>query len=184
MGLGAALLELGEVETAQAALNQLLTNPPTDAESIGEARRLLGEALLAQDKFTGAAEQFHLAAGVPNYTGAANAVERQAFSLYTGGRHADAATAYQKLAKEFPASPLAKSANLSAGKCLVLAGQADQAAKILGKQWHNSPTVENAEAAHWLSHSLLEARNATNKRPGWQSRRSPRIPPTLGPRRC
>ncbi len=154
LGLASAELDLNQPQQAEATLNTLVAARPA-AGVLGEALRLRGEARLATKRYKEAAEDFGQASGIDGYAAAADARERQAFALYSGGDYAGAAGAYQELAKQFPQSPLAAGAQLAAGKCLVLGKQSGEAAFLLGALWRANPSADNAEAAHWLTQTLL-----------------------------
>ncbi|TWT36054.1 tol-pal system protein YbgF [Posidoniimonas corsicana] len=156
LGLASAELELGQPDQAEATLNTLIAAGAV-GQTGGEAHTLRGEARLAAGKPAAAANDFAQAAAVDGYAAADHAQERRGFALYSAGDHAAAAQAYQELARKFPQSPLAPGATLAAGKCLLLAGQREDAAFLLGALWRSDPTAGNAESAHWLVQALAAA---------------------------
>lgn len=157
LSLAAAQLDLNQPQPAEETLNTLLATSP-QGDNAAEAYRLRGEARLALRQYRPAAQDFERATHSPGYAAAADAMERQAFSLYGAGAYAEAAQVYQSLPRRFPESPLLADTQLAAGKCLVLAGKTQEAAILLDAIWRTQPTQANAEAAHWLVQTLLKSK--------------------------
>lgn len=155
LGLATAELDLGQPEQAEATLNTLIAASPAGTTA-GEAYSLRGEARLLAERNREAAEDFARAAGAEGYGGAAEARDRQAFALYSAQDYQAAARAYDQLASDYPALPLAAGAQLAAAKCLLLGGGVGEAARRLEALWSESPTAQNAEAAHWLVETLIK----------------------------
>jgi len=154
LALGRLQIEIGQHQQAEKSLSQALSSSK-DPLLRGEAHRERGEARLAAQNFDGAAQDFRQAADTPDLPQRDQARNRQAYTLYRAGKHREAMQAYDVLAKNWPESPLAQPAQLSAAKCLVVTGEHDAAAKRLEKIWKQSPTAGNAQAAHWLARSWM-----------------------------
>ena len=133
-----------------------------------EATLRRGETLLAAGRYGAAAEWFAQAAGRPGFALADRALARQAAALVQAKKNAEAAGVYAALAKKFPQSPFAESADLAGGKCYRLAGDFAAAQKLLEKSLAAGDEAA-PEAAHWLADVLLkenrpaEAAAAINK---------------------
>ncbi len=123
----------------------------------GLAAEKANNAEQAKKSFTDAEKGFAAAAGAKDFKAADHALSRQAFCLSRLGKSAEAAALYAKLATDFPQSPQAADANLTAGRLFNDAKNPDEARKFFEKvvAAGGAPSVE---AAHWLCKIELAAK--------------------------
>ncbi|MBL8829976.1 MAG: tetratricopeptide repeat protein, partial [Planctomycetaceae bacterium] len=151
---GVTFEELGKPESAGPVYDQFLAKFGSHglATEVGMRR---GDTLLAAGKLDEAEKRFAAAAGVSNFTLADHALMRQATVRYQQQKYPDAAALYASLPQKFPMSRYIAAAQLAAGKCAYLAGDYDQARKLLDAI-KNQKDDAGAEAGHWIVRSLLK----------------------------
>lgn len=114
---------------------------------------LAGELYQQSKRFEKAAESFAQAADSQNYAEADYACQQQAFCLFQADKIDQAVEVYDRLVSRWPESAYAKSARISAAKCLLRIGRAKEAAERLEEVWK----PEEGEASHWLVQSMIAA---------------------------
>jgi TolA-binding protein len=147
---GVALEDLKEYDRAIEAYRQMLSQCGDDP--LTEAVRFrLAEVLILQQK-PEEAERIFATLIEAGGDGVPRALYRRAFVLTQLGRTDQAAGLYDRLVDEFPQSPFAASAIMSAAQGYYLSGQFDQAAKRFQQVIEAGTNAEAAtEAAHWIS---------------------------------
>lgn len=154
--LGVAQEESGDHPAAAGRFEGFLRRFPKHRLA-PEVTLRLAEALLAQGRTGEAAKRFAEASAQPDFPLADYATLRHADVLAQQKQYVQAAALYERMASEHPKSQHVGRARLSAGRCLVLAGQYAEARKPLSAVLASSGPLA-AEAAHWLAQAALKQR--------------------------
>ncbi len=152
---GVAYEDLKEYDKAVASYRQLLDQCAT-GNLVADVHLRMGDLLVLRKEFDAAVESFAKAIEKSeDADDTAYALLRQGFALVQANKPAEAAVAYDRLAKEYPNSKFAASATLAAAQSAYRGGKLDMAEKrfveVLGQ---NNPAAAT-EAAHWLSRISL-----------------------------
>ncbi len=152
---GVAYEDLKEYDKAIASYRQLLDQCATGT-LVTDVHLRMGDLLVLRKQFADAVKSF--AAAIESSEVAddtAYALFRQGFALVQADQPADAATAYDRLAKEYPNSKYAASATLAAAQSAYRGGKLDMAEKrFLEVLSQNNPAAAT-ESAHWLARIAL-----------------------------
>lgn len=150
---GVTLEELGDFPAAGSAydvfLKEFAAHPLATEVGMRKA-----ETVLQAGQFADAAKRFEAVGKVEGFAQADFAGLRRGFCLVKLDQFAEAAAVYADVAKRFPQSPLAREAELSAGRWFYRVEKFDDAAPWLKKAFDaNGPEVP--EAGHWLARIAL-----------------------------
>ncbi len=120
-----------------------------------EVRMRKAETILQAGDFAAAEKIFGEVARAENFAAADHALSRQAYCLAKLDKFEQAGALYAKLATEFPRSPAAADAALSAGRSYYRAEKLAEARpwfeRVIERKGSGSP-----EAAHWLCRILIK----------------------------
>lgn len=165
-GQAVSQIALGEAAAAMPSLAKLVNSIETEQTLRSRTYEQRGIARLQLNQFAKAADDFKAAASLVDAQESMTLAElasQRAFALYRAEDYAAAAVAYGEAASLYTRLPAAPSvsqplqeAQLAAGKCWLLAGDAERAAKELAPVWKSNPVVSNAESACWLAQAQLK----------------------------
>lgn len=153
-GLGFALEELGQPADAGTVYDKFLTDFAKH-ELAADVTFRRGETLLAQKKFAEAKPLFAKAAAIEGFPQADQAVMQQASCAYELKAYDEAAALYLQVAKQFPESPQTPTAQMNAGKALLLVGKLAESRAALAPLLAAKNVDMAAEAAHLTARCLL-----------------------------
>lgn len=150
--LGDAAIAAGSFEEARQAFADALKSNP---DATLRPTILFGKARLAEreGKSAEASELFEQLARLPDHPAADDARFAVGVLAFQDRRYPEAITNFQKLAEDFPASPLLPSASLNHGLCLLQLEQFDAASSLLAEAASRYPT--DGQAAEMLFHAAL-----------------------------
>ncbi len=152
---GVAYEDLKDYDKAIASYRQLL-DQCAKGNLVTDVHLRMGDMLIMQQKYADAAKSFTAAIeSSDNPDDAAYALFRQGFALVQGDQPADAAVAYDRLAKEYPNSKYAASATLASAQSAYRGGKMDMAEKRFVEVLSQSNPAAATEAAHWLARIAL-----------------------------
>lgn len=156
--LGVAQEESGQPEQAGKTYDAFLAKYPQHrfAAEVGLRR---GSTLLTLGKVEEAARRFRVAAGVNSFALADYAAIRYGDALTQMKHYAEAADTYASIPVKFPQSKHAARAVLLAGKAYHLAGNQDEARKLLAPLADGGGEF-STEATHWLAQALIKSKQA------------------------
>ncbi len=152
---GVALEEIDEFEKAIASYRQLL-DQCAKGDLVTDVHLRLGDLLIMRKQFDDAVKSF--AAAIESTESAedsAYALFRQGFALVQAEKAAEAAVAYDRLAKEYPDSKYAASATLASAQSAYRGGKMEMAEKRFAEVLNQSNPAAATEAAHWLARISL-----------------------------
>ena len=160
--LGIALTDLGKQAEAETIFSEFLKQPgAADHPLATEVELRLAVCLDDLEKWEPAAIHFDKVSQVKDYPLADYAAFRHGQTIMRQEKYDQAANVLKGFPKKFPESEYRDSALKTAGQSYFLAGKLKEAAAVLPAVANGDSAVA-AEAAYWLSRSLLKLNQAGN----------------------